>query len=161
MSMPKSAALVSSLLLVDLVAVTPAWAADIHFVAGPTLILEADGDELIVGISGTLDGLKKHEFVELTFFLLATHTVMCANFGGNEPTSKEVPSDFSIGFQLLLESETIDALFEIPDVATGVCPNSNWTATIEDIDVTLAELTITQGDESLECFLDEDGEFLC
>lgn len=143
--------LASAVLALALIA-PAAFAANVHFVKGPTFT--DNGTTLTT--TGKLAGLG-NEDLKITVAVTGIATkITCTNPGGNQAPGQNKPGVTASGSQTITTNEIKNGSVNIR-VTTAEpahltprqagCPNNRWTARIDDVSFSSAKITVVQGGE--------------
>jgi hypothetical protein len=135
-------------------AAVPAFAANPHYVVGPTITQPSDNT---VRATGSIAGLgNQNILVVLTVF--ASQTVQCRNPGGNIAPGQTQTFPAGTANQTV-KPENGRATFDLTATATGLteqqlrarhaCPNNSWTPLPGAVTVTGYQLQVFQGNKEL------------
>lgn len=129
---------------------TAAFAANVHFVKGPTFT--DNGTTLTT--TGKLAGLG-NEDLRITVAVTGTATkITCTNPGGNQAPGQNKPGVTASGSQTISSDQIKNGSVNIrvttaePAQLTprqAGCPNNRWTARIDDVEFESAKITVVQG----------------
>ena len=146
--------LVAAAAAVALLVPTTAFAANVHFVKGPTFT--DNGTTLTT--TGKLAGIGNEDLTITVSVTGIATKITCTNPGGNQAPGQNKPGVTASGTQTITRDEVKNGTVRI-NVTTlepaqltpkqAGCPNNRWTATIEDVSFTSATITIVQGGETV------------
>jgi hypothetical protein len=128
-----------------------AAAANVHFVVEPTVTV--DLENFTVDVEGKLAGLGNKDVI-VTVEVNGTAEIWLYNPGGNLPAGKNKVPFYSVGQTVVHPdpkngtvsfSLTVDFSDAIEGtLATAILPKPNWTAVLQDLDVTSVVVTVEQ-----------------
>ena len=135
-------------------AAAPAWAANPHFVKGPTAV----DNGTTVTVSGSVAGLG-NEDVRVVVTATGTAVVDCRNPGGNIAPGQRKSVDVS-GEQVITDVKNGRINFSVttvePTPPPDSCPNPRWTPILRDVEFTDADVAVFQPVDSTTPVLERD-----
>jgi hypothetical protein len=143
-------------LLAFVIGIPSAIAANVHFVEEPTV--SVDLDDFTVTVDGRIAGVGNKDVV-VTVEIQGSAEIWLYNPGGHLPAGKNkvpfydvesvvvhpdakngtVPFSVTVDFSALIDGA----------MAQSILPNPNWTAVLQDVEISSVKVTIKQGGKTV------------